>query len=998
MRIRTVLILIGLVGNLLLASVLYGLFSWRESTQREYSSESLVTTYEAAWFQTLETSFDTISSWLPTGERGTFWDPENEIFPEEELSSPEDEFKNPLIEFITTKNTGEAGYLLDLMFEFDLDEGNLSYVMAYYPNGERFYCSSALDLSGIDPCNPKAEPDFFSNLNEYINDASRRPRRTLSTIIDTSGEEISTLNQSMAFPIKAFSNNAEAVMVMGIDIRKSLETFGDEFELISAVRTPEGVISLGDDYARYESALNNEEAETFGNDNDLSAFVDKAELYLSEYGNRSNIRDVELGSSITLLPLSSYLSADKAQFYIFKDESASIEQENNILGIIFILIFVVIFAVILINSIISARTFGSINKAIEVLEALTSGDLSKKMPTRRGIFRSDDDEVGQLGKALEVYRGHLTEMENIREEQARRRKERDDAIIEKMSILADELEGDSRTLILNDIKKMQDLASETDEKSSEDKSVELMTLAFSRMADEVQVLIDSRTKEMEESRDEAQEANEQKSKFFANMSHELRTPLNAILGYGEMLYEECEDLGYEDLMPDLQKITSAGTHLLSLINNVLDLSKIEAGKMELYLTSFEIEKLVETLKDVNAPLASKNDNGFKINVQDAIGAMTQDETKLRQCVTNFLSNAFKFTKNGVVTLDVNSLIKDDIEMIEFKVTDDGEGMSAEGVAKVFEEYTQAERSTSATHGGTGLGLPISKRFAELMGGDVSVSSEKGKGSVFSIFVPRVCSDQEDIEESNIENVENENICVLIDDDVAMHDLIRRTIVKAGMRLIGATDGEQGLKMIRELNPKLILLDVLMPGRDGWSILRECKSDEELKDIPVVMVSQMSQENLASSLGADDYLTKPIDRAKFLKTVSSLIGIDNENKTILVVDDDANTRDILARSLIDSGYEPVLAKDGKDGLNKLDKNPSLIVLDLEMPRMDGFEFLENLIELKEESERPNVLVYSGKDLTDVQSELLNQNVEGLIKKDEVSINQLPGLVSKILKKD
>ena len=166
---------------------------------------------------------------------------------------------------------------------------------------------------------------------------------------------------------------------------------------------------------------------------------------------------------------------------------------------------------------------------------------------------------------------------------------------------------------------MQDLATDNEEESSEDKSVELMTMAFSRMADEVQVLIDSRTKEMEESRDEAQEANEQKSKFFANMSHELRTPLNAILGYGEMLYEECEDLGYDDLMPDLQKITSAGTHLLSLINNVLDLSKIEAGKMELYLTSFEIEKVVETLRDINAPLANKNDNGFKINVQEAIG-------------------------------------------------------------------------------------------------------------------------------------------------------------------------------------------------------------------------------------------------------------------------------------------------------------------------------------------------------------------------------------------
>ena len=544
---------------------------------------------------------------------------------------------------------------------------------------------------------------------------------------------------------------------------------------------------------------------------------------------------------------------------------------------------------------------------------------------------------------------------------------------------------------------MQDLATDNEEESSEDKSVELMTMAFSRMADEVQVLIDSRTKEMEESRDEAQEANEQKSKFFANMSHELRTPLNAILGYGEMLYEECEDLGYDDLMPDLQKITSAGTHLLSLINNVLDLSKIEAGKMELYLTSFEIEKLVETLKDVNSPLASKNDNGFKINIEDAIGSMTQDETKLRQCVTNFLSNAFKFTERGLVTLDVSSFVKDDIEMIEFKVTDDGEGMSPEGVAKVFEEYTQAERSTSATHGVTGLGLPISKRFAQLMGGDVGVSSEKGKGSVFSIYIPRICSEQEDISEINVENIDDENICVLIDDDVAMHDLIRRTIVKAGMRLIGATDGEQGLKMIREVKPKLILLDVLMPGRDGWSILKECKTDEEIKDIPVVMVSQMSQEKLASSLGADDYLTKPIDRAKFLKTVSSLIGADDANKTILVVDDDANTRDILERALVDAGYEAVLAKDGKDGLSKLDKDPALIVLDLEMPRMDGFEFLENLIEIKEESERPNVLVYSGKDLTDVQEELLKQNVEGLIKKDDVSINQLPGMVSKILSK-
>ena len=616
------------------------------------------------------------------------------------------------------------------------------------------------------------------------------------------------------------------------------------------------------------------------------------------------------------------------------------------------------------------------------------------MPQRKGIFRSEDDEVGELAKALEIYRGHLNEMEDIRSKQANRRKERDTAIIEKMTILADELEGDSRTLILNDINKMKSLAKESSDEEGEEASIELMTVAFTRMAEEVQVLIDTRTKEMEESRDEALEANEQRSKFFANMSHELRTPLNAILGYGEMLYEECEDLGYDDLMPDLKKITTSGTHLLSLINNILDLSKIESGKMELYLTSFEIEKVVETLRDINAPLAAKNDNGFKIEVQEAIGSMTQDETKLRQCVTNFLSNAFKFTESGLVTLNVSTLDKDGVEMIEFKVTDNGEGMSQEGVSKVFEEYEQAERSTSATHGGTGLGLPISKRFAELMGGGVTVSSEKGKGSIFTIYIPRICEEAEDLDNEEISTLAGENLCVLIDDDIAMHDLVKRTIKKAGLTLLGATNGEQGLNMIRETKPKLILLDVLMPGRDGWSILKECKSDESIKDIPVIMVSQMSQESLAFSLGADDYLTKPIERNKFLDIVKKFVSKESKNNTILVVDDDENTRDILSRALEDNGFKAITAKDGNEGLKQLANDPTLIVLDLEMPRMDGFEFLEKFVTMEFES-KPNVIVYSGKELNEVQEELLKANVEGLLKKDEVSINQLPNLISKVL---
>ena len=245
-----------------------------------------------------------------------------------------------------------------------------------------------------------------------------------------------------------------------------------------------------------------------------------------------------------------------------------------------------------------------------------------------------------------------------------------------MSALADQLDGSARTLILNDIKKLKDLADYADRKSSEEACVELMLVAFSRMSDEVNGLIDARTGEMETARDEARDASDQKTKFFANMSHELRTPLNAILGYGEMLYEDCEDLGYDDLLPDLKKITSSGSHLLSLINNILDLSKIEAGKMELFITSFEIENMIQTIKDVSEPLAAKNDNGFVINLDGAMGSMSQDETKLRQCLTNFLSNGFKFTKNGSVTLDAKSRMEGDIEFIDFAVIDTGAAMSA----------------------------------------------------------------------------------------------------------------------------------------------------------------------------------------------------------------------------------------------------------------------------------------------------------------------------------
>jgi len=991
MPIRLQLLLFGVLGNVLVAAIFIFSFDYRENIQEDSSNESLLTLYESAWYQTYNKSFDVMSKWLPvTGENASYWEEDSEIFLDE--VAPSNIFTNPLLDTISADRIGDAQYLIELFFEEELDYGNLSYVMAYKPTGQRIYCGSALDLLGVDPCSPAARPDFFSFLDSFLKEASSRPRQSIVKIKDSEAEQASTVNQALTFPVKV-EGETIAVIALGVDIRKGLEIFEDEFEVRTAINTESGLISLNDYYQQF----GNVEDDLFDLEN-FTKLTDKASSFKEAYGSRYSEKDTELGTSVTLLPLSAYLSADEAQLFIFKDERENILRAANVLNLTYIAAISFVIFIISLIAFITTRTFGGITKAIEVLEGLTKGDHTQEMPVRKGMLASETDEVGQLSAALKTYKAHLLEMESIREEQGKRRHERDEVIIEKMSALADQLDGSARTLILNDIKKMKDLADNSDRNASEEASVELMLVAFSRMSDEVGGLIDARTGEMETARDEARDASDQKTKFFANMSHELRTPLNAILGYGEMLYEDCEDLGYDDLLPDLKKITSSGSHLLSLINNILDLSKIEAGKMELFITSFEIENMVETIKNISEPLAAKNDNGFVVNFDGAMGSMSQDETKLRQCLTNFLSNGFKFTKNGTVTLDVRSRSVEGVEFIDFAVIDTGAGMSPEGVAKVFEEYTQAERSTSANHGGTGLGLPISKKFAEMMGGDVVLTSEEGVGSVFTLSVPRECAEyNEDDVDSNVINLDaDDNLVVLVDDDVAMHDLIKRTISKLSLTLIGATNSEKGMELIREVKPKLILLDVLMPGRDGWSLLKECKTDKELKDIPVIMISQLNQSNLAASLGANDYLTKPIDRSHFVNTVQRLLGTGTKNQKVLVIDDDKDVRELLSRLLKDAGYRPIDARDGKEGLERTKDEPALIILDLEMPRMDGFEFLDNYIKDVPEEKRAPVLVFSGKDLTDVQEDLLKERVVGLVKKDDVSMDNLSKMIQSIVK--
>ena len=636
--------------------------------------------------------------------------------------------------------------------------------------------------------------------------------------------------------------------------------------------------------------------------------------------------------------------------------------------------------------------FSRIAKAIEVLEALTKGDTTKTIPQNRGFLSSETNEVGQLSNALGRYRNHLLEMEEVRNDRAERRKQRDEVIIKKMSALSEKLEGEAKDLISKDITNMRKLVNESSDENAEEASVEMMEIAFSRMSDEVNALIDLKTKEMAVARDEAREASSAKSRFFANMSHELRTPLNAIIGYSEMLLEDCEDLGNDDMIPDLKRITNSSKHLLSLINNVLDLSKIEAGKMDMYFTPFSIEIMIETIKDVSGPLATKNNNEFIIK-NNVDGEMTADETKLRQCIVNFLSNAFKFTENGKVALVIDSIDKEGQEFINFDIKDNGIGMTEEQLGKLFDTYTQAERSTSAKYGGTGLGLSISKHFAEMMGGGVEVTSEVGEGSTFSIFVPRVTEDQIEEDDSDIQNPalsEGDEYILLVDDDKATHDVVKRAIKKEGYTVYSAFDGDEGMEQARKTIPKLILLDVLMPGRDGWSVLKEIKNDVKLKDVPVVITSVLNEESLATSLGADDYMKKPIDRSFFINLVKRYIT--EKDQKVLIVDDDENTRDLLAKIINSEGYLSIDAKNGEDALERAKEKPDLIVLDLDMPRMDGFEFIEASREL---GLNIPIVVFSGKDITAVEEKMLSKYTEGIVKK-ESKVEALVKEVNQILK--
>ena len=530
-------------------------------------------------------------------------------------------------------------------------------------------------------------------------------------------------------------------------------------------------------------------------------------------------------------------------------------------------------------------------------------------------------------------------------------------------------------------------------------------VAYRRLAEESLVV----------AKEEAERAARAKSDFIANISHEFRTPLNAILGYCEILQYETKKFNRPDIIEDLKSIEVSGRHLLVLFNDILDFSKIQAGKMDLNLEDFKVLSLVEDVMSTIRPLARKNRNTISVTSQGNVRTMFSDSGRVRQVLLNLLGNACKFTEDGSVSLKVSSETMDQTEWLTFSVSDTGIGISQKMITQLFKEYTQAENSTARKYGGTGLGLAISRRLCQMLGGDITVKSEPGKGTVFIAKLPADATESgngtgvieaspseamtsleaeefqkpsaSQQEDAALSSGKNNETLLAINNDPAECDLIRRFMEMEGFRVYTALNASEGLRLAHEVHPDVISLDVLMSEIEGWMVLSQLKEDPRLAPIPVVMLSVEDEKEKAIELGASDLLTKPIEWDQFLEVVKRQMKPRSIVSPILVVEDDATNRGALCRVLRREGLVVLEAVDGNAAMSLTEtETPGLIILDLILPEFNGFDVLSEISKNDNWKHIP-IIVITAKELSNEELKRLKKEVDCIFQKGDYSRNDL-----------
>ena len=488
------------------------------------------------------------------------------------------------------------------------------------------------------------------------------------------------------------------------------------------------------------------------------------------------------------------------------------------------------------------------------------------------------------------------------------------------------------------------------------------------------------------------EASKLKSQFLANMSHELRTPLNAIIGLTEMLHEDAQELKHAEALEPLERVLRAAHHLLELINDILDLSKIEAGRMDIHVETFAVAPMVDEVVATITPIAAKNGNQIVVLCAPEVGEMHADQTRIRQALLNLVSNASKFTEHGKVTVAVTRGTNRGIDEITMAVSDTGIGLSPEQMNRLFQEFVQADASTTRKYGGTGLGLAISRRFCQMMGGDIAVQSQLGQGSTFTIRLPaRIETAQPSPlprrvrpERQPARDLQG-SLILVVDDDETVREVLARYLEREGFQVRTAAGGHEGLEIARAVHPAAITLDINMPDLDGWTVLAAIKGDPRLADIPVILVTIEDNRSRGYSLGAAEYMTKPVDRERLvnlLHQISSPIA-----RRVLLVDDDAIMRESVRRALEQEQWEVTETANGRAALEQLGvADFDVILLDLMMPEMDGFEFLVRMRQQPEWQDIP-VLVLTAKDLSPEDHQQLNGHAEKVMQKNASELDEL-----------